>query len=130
MNQMRELYLALEKPGFAPAPDIFGIVWAVLYILITIATILLIVRVVQARLSVWLVAILFINLVANILFTPLFTSFGLVAGLVDILIVLATAVWLQVKTWRHAWVVFVLLLPYTLWVGFASILQFSLVLLN
>jgi tryptophan-rich sensory protein len=130
MNKMRELYLALEKPGFAPAPDIFGIVWAALYILIAIATILLIVRVVQARLSVWLVVILFINLVANILFTPLFTSFGLVAGLVDILIVLATAVWLQVKSWRHAWGVFVLLLPYTLWVGFASILQFSLVLLN
>lgn len=130
MNEMSEIYASLTKPAFAPQPEVFGIVWAVLYVLLAIATVLLFVRAVQAQVAGWMTGLLFVNLLANLLFTPLFTAFGLWVGLVDILIVLSTAVWLQVKTWSSARIVFLLLLPYTAWVGFATILQISLLLLN
>jgi tryptophan-rich sensory protein len=71
-----------------------------------------------------------VNVVANLLFTPMFVSFGLLAGLITILVVLTTAVWLQMKTWSSAPLVFALLLPYTVGVSFALVLQASLVLLN
>jgi benzodiazapine receptor len=130
MNQMSEIYTSLTKPTIAPQPEVFGIVWAVLYVLLALASILLVVRAVQARIDGWVVGVLFLNLVANILFTPMFTHFGLFAGFISIVVVLGTAAWLQVKTWPSIPLVFALLLPYTIWVSFALILQVSLLILN
>lgn len=130
MNRMSELYASLTKPAIAPQPEVFGVVWAILYVLLALASIWLVVRAIQARIDGWVVGVLFLNLVANLLFTPMLTSFGLVAGFLDILVIYSTAVWLQVKTFSPTPVVFVLLLPYTVWVSFALILQTALLILN
>ena len=68
-----------------------------------------------------------INLVANVLFTPI--QFGLrnldLAAL-DILVVWGSLVWLMVAIWPHFRWVAVAQIPYLVWVSIATVLQMSI----
>ena len=127
----QDWYALLEKPWFAPPAWIFGPVWSVLYVLMIISFGAVFLNVFRKRWPAKAALPFAINLVANLLFTPL--QFGLrsnVLALLDILIVLATIVWMVRAAWPRArWVAW-MQLPYALWVGFASILQISITVLN
>lgn len=80
----------------------------------------------------WLVALPFaLNLVFNLIFTPI--QFGLRNNLlaaVDIALVLITLVWAMIAIYPHAkWIAY-MQIPYLLWVGFATVLQFTVTYLN
>ena len=72
-----------------------------------------------------------INLVANLLFTPiLFGIRSLIFASVDIVVVLATIVWGMLIIWRyHRWVA-IAQIPYLIWVGIATILQLTITQMN
>jgi tryptophan-rich sensory protein len=72
-----------------------------------------------------------INLVANLLFTPI--QFGLrsnILALGDILIVLCTILWMMRTTWQRARWVSYIQFPYLFWVAFATVLQMSITWMN
>lgn len=124
-------YQTLIKPTWAPPAWIFGPVWTVLYIIIAISFGFIFYQVYRRKLS-WAVALPFgLNLVFNLLFTPI--QFGLQNNLlasVDIILVLitlATALWLVRR--RAKWVALVNL-PYLAWVSFATVLQLTVTYLN
>jgi tryptophan-rich sensory protein len=72
-----------------------------------------------------------INLVANLLFTPLmFGLRSLPLATVDILSVWASLVWMAWAIWPYYRWVAVAQLPYFVWVSIATVLQLSIVLLN
>lgn len=124
-------YASLKKPFFAPPSWIFGPVWTVLYIMIGIAFFRSLKLWRQDQFHLQFIAIFIINLIANLAFSPI--QFGLqsnLLALLDILIVLASLAYLVIKSHNQDNLVFYLLLPYLLWVAFATILQISVTILN
>lgn len=130
MNEFRLFYENLIQPSFAPAPEVFGIAWSVIYPLIIIAGVYILIEAVRRNLPVWLFGMYVLNLFFNLLFTPLELEFGLLIGTVDILLVLTTLIWLEVGLWKSSSLSFSLLLPYLLWMIFAVVLQLTLLFLN
>jgi benzodiazapine receptor len=124
-------YAALHKPWFNPPSWLFAPVWTIIYILIAIAAY-----------QVWkhrdntaayktTVAIYFIQLLLNFSWSIAFFGLHQVFGaLIVILALLASIilnmVWFGRFSRTGAW----LLLPYLLWVGFASVLNLNIYLLN
>jgi benzodiazapine receptor len=119
-------YAALRKPSFNPPNWIFGPAWTVLYVLIAIAGW----RTWRLEghsslpMRIWMGQMLL-----NWIWTPLF--FGahqMAAGLVVILVLLL-AILLFIVTTRDT-IARLCFVPYALWVGFASVLNASLLWLN
>jgi translocator protein len=124
-------YQQLEKPWFNPPNWIFGPVWSILYIGIGISLYLVWTRGDQSPAWYRLMVVFGVQLILNGLWTPAF--FGLespVAGLVVIipmLISIAATIWLAKPFSGSA---AFLLVPYLLWVSFATLLNFSIWQLN
>lgn len=128
---LREWYDALLKPSWTPEPATIGLIWQILYPIILVCFVFVLVRAFRRRLP-WAVAVPFVlNLVSNLIFTPI--QFGLrnlpLASL-DILVVWGTIIWMAVAVWRyHRWVA-VAQIPYFIWVSIATVLQLSITWLN
>ena len=124
-------YATLEKPFFAPPAWVFGPVWSVLYVLITISFGYVFLQTISGRWP-WRIALPFgINLAANLLFSPL--QFGVqntVLAAIDIVVVFATIPWMMRVVWKRKPVIAYLQIPYLLWVSFAMVLQLSITWLN
>jgi len=124
-------YLELIKPNWAPPAWIFGPVWSVLYIIIFVSFGTVFLRVFKGELP-YLIALPFaLNLLFNLLFTPL--QFGLQnneLATLDILFILFTLVWSLFVVYPYVpWVTFINL-PYLFWVIFATGLQLTITYLN
>lgn len=139
MSAIPTWYATLTKPSFSPPNWIFAPVWTGLYLLMGLA----LYRIVSRNpapgriLRDWSLerrqaATLFgIHLVFNALWSILF--FGLhnpLLGLLDILILLSLIVIITIKFYRLDRVAAYLLLPYLVWVAFATLLNFSIWQLN
>ncbi len=118
-------YSSLNKPFFNPPSSIFGPVWTTLYFLMGISLYLAWIKKIKNLNFFWL------QLGLNILWSYLF--FGLhspILGLVDI-IALLVAITLTIKIFDETYPpAGLILIPYFLWVSFATILNFSIVFLN
>jgi benzodiazapine receptor len=115
-------YNNLAKPALSPPSWIFGPVWVALYILMGISVYL--VWNVRPK-ATWL---FWIHLFFNAIWSPIF--FGLknpALAFLDIIIIWLFIIVLMIKFWKiNKWASF-LLVPYFLWVTFASVyLMFSL----
>jgi tryptophan-rich sensory protein len=121
---------SLNKPFFAPPNWLFGPAWTVLFLLMAIALFLVWLKW-PAKEAKWAMALYFTQLVLNVLWNYLF--FGLrnpLLGLVEILVLLAmigitTAAFYRVDK-RAAY----LMVPYLLWVTFATCLNAAIWLMN
>jgi tryptophan-rich sensory protein len=126
----KSFYSQLVQPGWAPPPGIFGPVWTVLYTLMGIAA--------------WLVwrsggfgsnrqalTLFLLQLAFNALWSWLFFTWNLgVLAVADILVLWALIMATLVFFWRVRPLAGALLIPYLLWVSFASVLNVSLWQLN
>jgi len=131
MSNTSSWYSRLRKPSWSPPGWLFGPVWAVLYIIITVSFGTVFYKAFIGQWP-WLVTLPFVlNLIFNFTFTPL--QFGLQNNLlaaIDIVLILGTLIWALVSVWSHAhWIVYANI-PYLLWVTFATILQFTITYLN
>jgi tryptophan-rich sensory protein len=116
-------YAQLSKPSWAPPAWVFGPVWTVLYGLMGIAAWLVWRSPGPKRAALTLFGA---QLVANALWSWLFFAWhrGALAS-VDILVLLALIVAMIVAFWRVSRVAALLMVPYLLWVGFASLLTWA-----
>lgn len=124
-------YNSLNKPSWTPAPGTIGLIWQILYPIIIVSFGYVFIRALQRKIP-WVVAIPFvINLVANLIFTPIqFGMRNLPLAAVDILVVWLSLLWCIAAIWRHVrWVAWAQI-PYFLWVSLATILQFSITTTN
>jgi tryptophan-rich sensory protein len=126
-----EWYESLNKPSWTPEPSTIGLIWQILYPIIVVTFGFVFVQVVRKKLP-WPVVIPFaINLVANLLFTPIqFGLRNLPLAALDIAIVWVTIVWMMIAIWKHHRWIALAQLPYWVWVSIASVLQFSITLSN
>jgi benzodiazapine receptor len=123
-------YAQLIRPDWAPPSWLFGPVWTVLYALMGIAA-WLIWRVGGFRKSRSALIFFLAQLVFNTLWSWLF--FGWYRGALafaDILLLLVLIVATLISFWRINSLAGVLLIPYILWVIFASALNYSVWQLN
>lgn len=132
----------LIKPEITPPPWIFPIAWNLIFILTTISALIFwnkgkggIIKKLfhprQVKLF-WVGVGLFIaNAVLNVLWSLLFFYLRLAnAAFVEMFFLLATVIALIVIIWKTSKWASVLLLPYALWVSFATYLTYLIVLLN
>jgi tryptophan-rich sensory protein len=121
---------ALEKPGIYPPPAAFGIVWTVLYVMMGIAlAMILAARGAQGR-GIAIGAFLF-QLALNLAWSPVFFLFHRISLALIIIILLIAVVAVTIALcWRVRRPAGVLLLPYLVWICFASLLNLQLLQLN
>jgi translocator protein len=131
MNNTTSWYSQLIKPTWAPPSWLFGPVWSVLYIIITISFGTVFYKFFNKQLSFIIILPFILNLIFNFLFSPI--QFGLqnnYLAAVDIILVLGTLVWAMVAIYPHVKWVTLVNIPYLLWVIFATILQLTVTYLN
>jgi tryptophan-rich sensory protein len=126
-NVPGEWYRSLAKPPFNPPNWIFGPVWTMLYVLIGIAGARTwLAAPSSARMQMW-----FGQMALNFLWTPaFFGAESTVLGLLVILPLLLSILAFIRMSWTPDRLSAILFLPYLAWVGFATLLNLSLFLLN
>lgn len=129
VNVIPTWYKFLNKPSFSPPNWLFGPAWLTLYLLMGIALYLnWIKKTKQAKSNVRL---FFIHLFFNLIWTPIF--FGaknLFLALIVIVVIWIFIVTMIFKFWKVSKTASFLLIPYLLWVSFASILNYFVWKLN
>jgi tryptophan-rich sensory protein len=121
-------YAGLNKPVFNPPNWIFGPVWTILYILMGISLFLLW----QKRKDAKQAIILFlIQLSLNLLWSFMFFGWHWIGlAFVEILFLWLFILLTMIKAYPVSKTASFLLLPYILWVSFASFLNLNIWLLN
>jgi tryptophan-rich sensory protein len=121
-------YPTLAKPWFTPPGWLFGPVWGVLYAMMALAA-WLVWRQVGWRNPA--LGLFFVQLALNLAWSLLFFGLQLIgAALAEILLLLALIAATTSAFWRIDRRAGLLLVPYLLWVGYASLLNGAIWLLN
>ena len=123
-------YVTLRKPFFTPPNWIFGPVWISLFTLMGISLFFVWRRTDHTKFKIAFV-FFFIQLILNIFWSVAF--FGLkspLLGLIDIVLLWAAILLTILNFFKVSKFAGVLLIPYLLWVSFATLLNFSLWFLN
>lgn len=119
----------LTKPGIYPPGWLFGVAWTTLYALMGLALALIIAS--ERRGRGVAIALFAVQFALNLAWAPLFFRYHLIgASVVMIVVILVLA---ALAAWRFALVSRVaagLMLPYLLWLAFASVLDWQLWALN
>jgi benzodiazapine receptor len=118
-------YLGLNRPEWAPPPNLFGPVWSVLYLMMAIAA-WIVVRVRGWASARGAIALYTAQLIANAMWTWLFFYWHSgQAAFADIIVLWLLIVATIATFWRAHWVAGVLLVPYLVWVSFATALTWA-----
>lgn len=124
-------YSTLNKPSFSPPNWIFGPAWTTLYFMMGVSAYLVWVKGLKNKKVRTALAYFLIQLVFNFFWSFLF--FGLhspLLALVDIFLLWLAIVLTMIKFYQISKPASYLLLPYLLWVSFATLLNLSIVILN
>ena len=120
-------YATLAKPAFNPPNWVFGPVWSVLYVMIGVAGWL----VWTSGRSRPAVTLWWVQLALNFLWSPVFFAMHSIGLALIVISLLLGVIWMFVAvTARQCPRAALLFVPYGLWVGFATVLNASLYLLN
>ncbi|MSP43316.1 MAG: tryptophan-rich sensory protein [Alphaproteobacteria bacterium] len=122
-----EWYAGLAKPSFNPPAWVFAPVWTLLYVMIAVAGWITFKRDRPSRqMNLW-----WAQLVLNFLWTPtFFAAHRIGLAFVVVLLLLAAILSFIAVSWRQDRVAAWLFAPYAAWVGFASVLNASILVLN
>ncbi|MEQ1499227.1 MAG: TspO/MBR family protein [Novosphingobium sp.] len=118
-------FVGLNKPSLYPPPQVFGIVWTILYLMMGIAlTMVITARGASGRGAA--IAVFGVQLLLNLAWSPLFFAAHQIGAALVLLVVLDLAIAATVVLFRKvrplaAW----LLLPYLAWALFATVLNWQ-----
>jgi len=124
-------YASLNRPWFSPPNWVFGPVWITLYTLMGISLYLVWSKKDSAKVERNVFIAFFTQLILNALWSIVFFGLHSIAGAFIVIILL----WLLITAtillfWRHSKTASILMIPYIIWVSFATILNFSYMTLN
>ena len=124
-------YESLEKPSWTPSGMTISVIWSFLYPIILISFGYILYRTLKGDIKKSVFVVFAINLVANLLFTPiLFGLRSLILASLDILIVLGTIILGMITIWPYSKTLSLVQAPYLIWVSIATVLQFSILSMN
>jgi translocator protein len=129
--QITGWYSTLNKPTFNPPPWLFAPVWTALYIMIAIAAYLVWQQRDSSKTYKITASIYVAQLAFNFSWSMVFFGLHGISPALFIILLLWVSIILNIRWFKKysktaAW----LLVPYLLWVSFASILNLSIYLLN
>ena len=133
MTSLDSWFLSLVKPSFNPPNWIFGPVWTILFIMMGISLYLVWQKRGLFNQKQWLFSlkIFSIQLGLNILWSYLFFFFrSPLAGLAEIILLWVFILFNIIHFYKLNKTAGLLLVPYLLWVSFASVLNLNLWILN
>jgi tryptophan-rich sensory protein len=124
-------YANINKPSFNPPNWVFAPVWTTLYLLMGIALFLVLLKGLKEKYVKIAVLVFTFQLVLNSLWSFLF--FGLQspsAAFIEIILLWAAILASIILFFRISKIAGYLLIPYILWVSFASVLNFAIWQIN
>ena len=124
-------YSTIEKPSFTPPSWVFGPVWTVLYVLMGVAAFLIWQKGLGSRAVRVALAWFLVQLALNALWSPVFFGLHRIGLALAVIVFLWAAI--GASTYRFSRVsgpAALLLVPYLLWVSFATVLNASIWWLN
>jgi len=124
-------YDTLAKPDWTPPSWLFSPVWTLLYLMMTVAALLVWRKKGSLRAAAFPLGLFALQLFFNLIWSPLF--FGLRnpgAAMVDLVLLWVALLATVIVFWRISLPAGVLLLPYLLWVSFAGVLNFAIWQMN
>ncbi|MET1258904.1 TspO/MBR family protein [Flagellimonas sp. DF-77] len=130
-SSVNDWYLTLNKPSFNPPNWLFAPVWTVLYVLMGIAA-----GVVWGKgfYHIWVKTALYhfgFQLLLNALWSIVFFGFKNPLAALFVIVVLLVLIVLTIRWFRVvSKTAAILMVPYLLWVGFATLLNFKIWQLN
>jgi benzodiazapine receptor len=130
-NTQSEWFTLLDKPSFYPPSYLFSPVWIFIYALISISFSILWNISKNNDKALEVITLFIVNLILNISWTLMF--FGTqneVIGYTVIVFVWGTLLLLILKLQKFSRLATYLLIPYVIWVTFASYLNYTIVLFN
>ncbi|WP_342647723.1 TspO/MBR family protein [Mucilaginibacter sp. CSA2-8R] len=131
ISQIPVWYRTLQKPSFSPPNWLFGPVWTCLYVMIAVAAYLVWQRHDDSSLYKSTRTIYFVQLFLNFLWSIVFFGMHQVLGALIIIILLMVSIGVLIYRFNHfSKAASFLMVPYFLWVSFASALNFYIYLLN
>jgi len=118
---------SLVKPDIFPPPALFGIAWAILYVVIG-AALALVVSAWGAR-GRWPAIIAFtLHFIGNLAWTPVFFGMqDMMSGLYVLIYVVVSLLVVMALFYRVRRVAALMLLPYLAWVVFATVLNYQFI---
>jgi benzodiazapine receptor len=123
-------FMDLVKPSLYPPPATFGIVWSILYLVMGVAlTLVVTARGAPGRGTA--IGLFVLQLVLNLAWSPLFFGMHMIAAALGLLVAIDLAVAATIVAFRKvrpiaAW----MLLPYLVWVLFATVLNWQFLVAN
>lgn len=131
LPSIQSWYIFLNKPVFSPPNWVFGPVWTILYALMGVSLYLIWNQGLKSNKSKKALQIFFVQLFLNFCWSLVF--FGLHSSLLALIVIIL--LWLSIFYTIYLFnkiskIAAILLLPYILWVSFASLLNLFIVLLN
>jgi len=115
-------YSTIEKPAFTPPNWVFGPVWTILYLLMGIAAFLVWQKGAQLRMVRIALGWFLAQLVLNALWTPVFFGLHQIGWAFAVIVLLWAAIVVTMYCFsRVSKTGAVLLVPYLLWVSFATV---------
>ena len=132
MNNFSSYYDSLIKPYFFPPDFVFGIAWGIIYPMIALAAVYMSYLICKDNLPVSIIYMFVLNMISNVLFTPIqFTLQNNLLATIDIFVVLITLIIFEIIVLKNKlYILFILMLPYLLWIAFATFLQVTITWLN
>ncbi len=123
-------YAIIKLPDIAPPDWLFTPVWTILYLMIGAALYLLL-NMKKGKVRRLLLTIFTCQLFFNFIWSWIFFGqHNIALALMDIILLWLTLLLLLILSARHYKAIFYLLIPYFLWVSFASWLNYQIYLLN
>ncbi len=130
-SSIQTWYVTLKKPVFAPPNWLFAPVWTILYLLMGIAAYLIWRRGFDQPQVKTALSLFAVQLILNALWSPVFFGLrSLLAGFIVIVILWIAILLTIIRFSKLSTIAGVLMIPYLLWVSFATIINYSLIVLN
>ena len=124
-------YASLNKPWFTPPGAFIGFAWTILYLLMGTAAYFVWEKGYQNNAVKFALTIFIIQLILNGLWSYIFFGQHLIlAAFIEIIILWLFILWVIILFFPISSIAGWLLIPYILWVSFASFLNFTVWMLN
>ncbi len=126
-----EWYSNLAKPSWTPAPSTISLIWTLIYPIIVVSFGFVFVKAFQRKLPRRVALPFFVNLIANLLFMPIFAGLRNVPlAAADIVVVWTSIIWCVAAIWSHHKWVALAQAPYFVWVSLATVIQLLITAMN
>jgi len=131
VNSGMDWYKTIKLPSLAPDGSVIGIAWTIIFILCTIAGLMIWNKFPRGNRFNLIIAFFLINAFLNVFWNFLFfANQWLLIGIIEMIVLEIITLILIFLIWPQSKFVASLLIPYALWVPFATYLATQIYLLN